>query len=131
MSDSFSKIVAILISSILMFIVPIKITKERQDEFKQTYILSETMYLVDNVRNTGVLSKEMYNIYANKVTSMIGNAQIEMLSSDLEHKNLVFNSDIFEDLQTNGICEFSRYDYFKIIVYENDMPIAYYGGSVK
>lgn len=131
MSDSFSKIVAILISVVMMFVVPIKITKERQDEFKQTYILSETMYLVDNVRNTRMLSKEMYDIYADKVTSMINNAKIEMLSSDLEYNNFLFASDIFESFKISGGHEFSRYDYFKIIVYENDVPIAYYGGSVK
>ena len=115
----------------MMFVVPIKITKERQDEFKQTYILSETMYLVDNVRNTRMLSKEMYDIYADKVTSMINNAKIEMLSSDLEYNNFLFASDIFESFKISGGHEFSRYDYFKIIVYENDVPIAYYGGSVK
>ena len=131
MSDSFSKIVAILISVILMFVAPIKITMERQNEFKQTYVLSETMYLVDNIRNTRILSREMYESYANKVTGMIKNSKIEILSSDLGYENFVFTSDIFNGFQTNGRFEFKKYDYIKIIVYENEEPIAYYGGSVK
>lgn len=131
MSDSFSKIVAILISVILMFIVPVRIIKERQNEYKQTYVLSETMYLVDNIRNTGVLSKEMYNVYANKVTGMINNSRIEIVSSDSEYKDFVLSTDIIDSFKDNGKYEFARYDYVKFIVYENDKPIAYYGGSVK
>ncbi|MBE5926430.1 MAG: hypothetical protein E7270_05665 [Lachnospiraceae bacterium] len=131
MSDSFSKIVAILISVILMFIIPISITRERQNEYKQTYVLSETMYLVDNIRNTGVLSKEMYNIYVNKITGMINNSRIEIVSSDMEYKDFVFLNDIIDGFKNNEKYEFARFDYIKIIVYENDKPIAYYGGSVK
>ena len=131
MSDSFSKIVAILISVVLMFIVPIRITKERQDEYKQTYVLSETMYLVDNIRNTGVLSKEMYNIYANRVTGMFNNSRIEILSCNKEYKDFVFTADMIDGFNINGKYEFNRYDYVKVVVYESDKPIVYYGGSVK
>lgn len=131
MSDSFSKIVAMLISVVLMFIVPVKITKERQDEFNQTYVLSETIYMVDNVRNTGILSREMYDIYLKKVTGVINNCRIDIISSDKDYENYMMNTDIFNQLNTNGSISFDRNDYFKMVVYEGNKPIAYYGGSVK
>ena len=131
MGDSFSKIIAILISAILMFVLPVKITKERQEEFNQTYALSETMYLVDNVRNTGKLTKEMYDIYTQKLMGVVSNVRIEMLSMDKEYNDVIKNENIYSSLKINGYIEFDRYAYFKIVIYENDKAIAYYGGSVK
>ena len=131
MSDSFSKIIAIFIASVMMFIVPVRITKARREEFNQTYVLSETMYLVDNVRNTGILSEEMYKAYTDKITGVINNSRIELISSDSDFSEYIFNQDIYHAFDTVGKIELDRYDYFKIIVYEQDNPIAYYGGRVK
>ena len=61
MSDSFSKVVAILLSVVLMFIVPIFYMREEADRLKQTRIIEEITFFVDGVRNTGILSREDYS----------------------------------------------------------------------
>ena len=60
MGDSFSKMVAILLAVILMFIVPVFYMKEESVRLKQTRIIEEVTFFVDGVRNTGILSREDY-----------------------------------------------------------------------
>ena len=60
MSDGFSKIVAILLAVIMMFIIPVFYMREEAERLKQTRVLEEITFFVDGVRNTGILSEEDY-----------------------------------------------------------------------
>ena len=60
MSDSFSKIVAILLAVIMMYIIPVFYMDEEAKRLKQTRILEEVTFFVDGVRNTGIISEDDY-----------------------------------------------------------------------
>ena len=60
MSDSFSKIVAIILAVIMMYIIPVFYMNEEAERLKQTRILEEITFFVDGVRNTGILCEDDY-----------------------------------------------------------------------
>ncbi len=142
MSDAFSKIVAILLCVVMMYIVPVFYMREEADRFRQTYILDNVTYFVDGVRNTGILSSDDYDRLKNQLGSV---GQIYMI--ELEHS--VYNTDVASDdeyyfvsehytkqvldeLQKNNQYYLSKNDYLKLIVKDVDgNVIAWYGGSVK
>lgn len=130
MNDSFSKIISILIAAVVMYIAPVRIQMERQAETVQTYILSETMYLVDNVRNTGILSSRMYEEYEKKVCSVCNNADIDILVK--KNENYDDNTDdVLLCLENTGSYLLDKDDYFRIAVKKGTQALTYYGGIIK
>ena len=67
MEEIYSKVVAIIIGCIALFIIPVKILAWRQDNMQQTYILTETICFVDSVCNKGILYSDLYIDYLNKI----------------------------------------------------------------
>ena len=61
MSDAFGKIFAVFICVYLMFIAPITYMQKESQRLEETYILTETSIFVENVKNTGIISKEEYD----------------------------------------------------------------------
>lgn len=69
MGDSFSKIIALFLAVLLLFIFPIKNEFERQDQTTRMFVLTETTRFADSVRNLGYITPIMYQEYANKLAS--------------------------------------------------------------
>jgi hypothetical protein len=67
MADSFSKIVAIFLAALLLFVVPIKNEFERIDNTSRIYVLNETAKFVDSVRNLGYITPLMYQDYMGRL----------------------------------------------------------------
>ena len=67
MGDSLSKIVAIVLAVLLMFIIPIKSEFERLDDISRIYVLNETTKFVDRVRNLGYITPRMYLEYVRNI----------------------------------------------------------------
>ena len=67
MEEIYSKVVAIIIGCIALFIIPVKILSWRQDNMQQTYILTETICFVDSVCNKGILYSDLYIDYLNRI----------------------------------------------------------------
>lgn len=140
MGDSLSKIVAIIIAVVLLFIYPIMIIAERQDDTTRIFVLAETTKLVDSVRNLGYITTNMYKEYINVLaaTNNIYNIKMEHLHTrvdSLETREVdddSFQSDIgvnYEGYYTDEILDvikpiekqnnkylFSKGDYFSINV---------------
>lgn len=142
MSDSFSKVVAILLSVVLMFIVPIFYMREEADRLKQTRIIEEITFFVDGVRNTGILSREDYSRLENVLYHLGGGYRIEMSHYshilDENGENVLYNEtanyeeQIMECFQEQKDYYLKKYDYLKIVIKDNeDKVVAWYGGSVK
>lgn len=142
MSDGFSKIVAILLSVTMMFIIPVFYMKEESERVKQTRILEEITYFVDGVRNTGILSREDYSRLEKVLYNLGGGYRIEMrhslhmydeTSEDIlyfEEEN--YEPQIMEQLQVEEEYYLSKYDYLRVVIKDsNGNVIAWYGGSVK
>ena len=142
MSDSFSKVVAILLSVVLMFIVPIFYMREEADRLKQTRIIEELTFFVDGVRNTGILSREDYSRLEDVLYHLGGGYRIDMSHyshmADENGEKVLYNQvanyeeQIMECFQGGEDYYLKKYDYLKIIIKDsNGKIIAWYGGSVK
>lgn len=120
-------------AAILMFIVPVYIVYERKQETVQTYVLSETIYFVDNVSNTGKLTKNMYLEYAKKIDSVLSASKINMtvVRCDSEGNEEYIDTDLKSGLMTDDKIELLKNDYIRVTVSREDDIIAYYGGVIK
>lgn len=104
MEEIYSKVVAIIIGCIALFIVPVKILSWRQDNMQQTYILTETICFVDSVCNKGILYSDLYIDYLNKIQKSdkiykvklehIKNSENSIEKSNNSSKNLYINENI-------------------------------------
>lgn len=133
MSDAVGRIFSIFMAAILMFIVPVYIVYERKQETIQTYVLSETIYFVDNVSNTGKLTKNMYLEYAKKIDSVLSASKINMtvVRCDSEGNEEYIDTDLKSGLMTDDKIELLKNDYIRVTVSREDDIIAYYGGVIK
>ena len=133
MSDAVGRIFSIFMAAILMFIVPVYIVYERKQETVQTYVLSETIYFVDNVSNTGKLTKNKYLEYAKKIDSVLSASKINMtvVRCDSEGNEEYIDTDLKSGLMTDDKIELLKNDYIRVTVSREDDIIAYYGGVIK
>lgn len=67
MGDSLSTVFMIIMAGILMFFFPMLDTWERQDDLSYMAVYTATVDFVDAVRNTGVLTKEMYDSFITQI----------------------------------------------------------------
>ena len=133
MSDAVGRIFSIFMAAIFMFIVPVYIVYERKQETVQTYVLSETIYFVDNISNTGKLTKNMYLEYAKKIDSVLSASKINMtvVRCDSEGNEEYIDTDLKSGLMTDDKIELLKNDYIRVTVSREDDIIAYYGGVIK
>lgn len=131
MEDAYSKVVAVFIAAILMFLVPVMYFAQRQESIVQMYLFTRTTEFVDAVCNKGEFTKAMYETYQNSVASCNGGYEIKMTArkkelvmvSDYQAgvsyqmcENYYYNKDILRELLENGKYGFSIEDYFQITV---------------
>ena len=63
MSDTTITIIGIFLAAILLFIFPLMAMSDRTDDISQLSVQTETTEFVDNVRTTGVLSLNSYELH--------------------------------------------------------------------
>ncbi|MBQ6814119.1 MAG: hypothetical protein IJP13_01110 [Lachnospiraceae bacterium] len=142
MSDGFSKIVAILLSVLMMFIIPVFYMQNEADRVKQTRILEEVILFVDGVRNTGIIGKEDYNRLEEVLIALGGTYKIQILHSthmyDESGKILVYNANQYYESQIKDSFVkdkdylMSKNDYIRVLIKNReDDIVAWYGGSIK
>lgn len=130
LEEIFSKVIAIVLGSIMLFIVPIRLMNQRQQNINQTYVLTEAMCMVDSVCNKGIIYEDTYLELLNK-TEKTG----EILKLELEHysgESGNYTKQILSELEENGDYKMKRGDLFKIKIFDNNNNIlAFYGGYIK
>ncbi len=126
--DSFGRMIEIIITVILLFLVPIQYMAIRQDSICQSYVTTETAYFVDSVRNTGFVTKGMYQTFLRKLS---GTSQVYEV--ELNHYRRVIDltdenySEYYQGIYTQDIIEgmeelgregylFGRGDFFSVKV---------------
>lgn len=67
MGDTLSTVFMILIAIIVMFFFPLMDTWERQDDLSYMAVYTATVDFVDAVRNTGVLTRDMYESFLKQI----------------------------------------------------------------
>lgn len=160
MENAFGKIVGIFLAAAVMFGLPVIYMAERQESVQQMFIQTETVYLVDSVRNTGVLTRQMLEEYERKLGITDGICRIELMHMKKvfyltddgfeEREERYYTADIRNQVYKEGAYSFGTDDYFKVTVREEgrgflyavrnifypDQGLAgrllsYYGGTVK
>lgn len=141
MNDAFGKVVAILIGVYLMFIAPVMYTIEETNVAKNTYVLTIITEFVEEVRNTGVIDKERYDMLCNKIYSLGNGYSLKIIHSksnyDENGKNVEFNvksffkGDIEEQFIKGESYYLSKTDFLKISIYKENTLICFYGGGIK
>lgn len=98
MDGVLQKVVAILISVIIFFILPVYIAYEKEDDISYALALKITTDFVDSVEAKGYISNEMYNDFVAKLSTTKNSYDIYM-----EHTAKVYNPVIYsytDDLKT-------------------------------
>ncbi len=134
MSDVFSKVTAILLSSVLMFIVPVWVMTEENNRAIQTFVYTEIIDLTDRIRNTGCLTGSMYLNFLNSLEDTGSVYDIEIQHFLTEDDITVVNSTchILETLKDDGVYRFRSGDVIKLKVKKQDGTlVGFYGGKIK
>ncbi len=129
MSDALSKVVAIIICVMLMIIAPVMMNRIRGKQVSEMYAYSSVNEFVQNVRNTGNITEDMYK----KTLTMISKT-INLYRIEIEHKSLgicYYTDEILSSLETNGTYLLKRGDYIRVLVYRGDELISVNGGMIK
>lgn len=78
MDGALSKIIALFISVLLLFIFPVLNMFENQDDTTKVFVLAETTKFVDSVRNLGYITPNMYLEFSRKISATNNIYSIEM-----------------------------------------------------
>lgn len=160
MNDTFGKMVSIWIGCILLFLLPISFYAREQERMERLFLLTETSYFVDSVRNTGRLTTSMLEKFEKSLSSLSGLYQIEMEHASFfytkpqeDYKlapDCYYTKQIREQLEIDGEYLFFQGDFFKVSIVERKKGIgkkiqslflgrdgisegvaAYYGGMIR
>ncbi|RCX13011.1 hypothetical protein DFR58_11968 [Anaerobacterium chartisolvens] len=78
MGESLSKIIALFLSVLLLFIFPILNMFENQDDTTKVFVLNETAKFVDSVRNLGYITPDMYREFTRRLSATNNIYSIQM-----------------------------------------------------
>lgn len=150
MENTFGKIIAIFILVTMLFIIPIKYGIEKSEALEEMYVSTKTIELVDSVRNTGFITKNMYDQYLQSICRMNRIYEVHMEHVVYEApptdwliggtppagiflKTYYYNEEIESKIYGGEVYQFKIEDYFKIQVYDKTglCMVSYYGGYIK
>ena len=135
--DCLGRIAEILVTVVLLFIVPLSYTAAKEEMLCQTYVTTETAYFVDSVRNTGFLSKQMYETYVKKLAvtnvpykiqmshykkkmveeeKVEAEQQTEEKTSYLPFYQGIYHEDLLSSLLDTEQYFFQQGDFFSVVV---------------
>lgn len=113
----FEKIVELLITIVLLFLMPLQYAGAKTDVLNRTYVMTETAYLVDAVRSTGRLTDQMYQEYVRRLgtSGQVYEIQIthyeKLLNETEEGYETYYHGVYTEDILTR-MFEDRQYDFF-------------------
>lgn len=119
-----------------MFLVPVSYMASKQDSITQTYVTTETAYLVDSVRNTGFLSKQMYESFLKKLDGTGQAYEIQLnhykktvditQEEYLQYYHGIYKEDILAQLfnQEKGRYLFHKGDFFSVKIVNKNKTMA-------
>lgn len=129
--DSFGKIIEILVTTALLFLLPIYYLSLQQDAVCQSQVRTTTSYFVDSVRNQGYMTRNMYELFLQELDStgqvyrveLTYYKKIEVQNEDGEYKTHYELSDT-EDLLSKERSEFQKGGFFKAEVFNRSKPLS-------
>ena len=82
MSETLSKVFALILAVLLLYVFPVENMLTRQDDITRVFVLNETAQFVDSVRNLGYITPVMYRQFS-EVLSTTGN----LYAITMEHRH--------------------------------------------
>lgn len=138
MEEALGNVFSILLCSVLMFMVPLMYVRERMEYMTQINVTAETVEFVDSVRNTGIITKDMYEVYMRQVLRAGGDVKLTHSVCGVGSNQTTVveydRQDIEELLYTQGTdYGLRREDYFRVCVTANGgkSVICAYGGCIR
>lgn len=105
MESSFQKIIAAIVGVMIMFIIPVYIAFEKVDDISYSLVLKFTQSFVDNVREKGYISPEMYSDFMGNIHSTSNSYDVE-----IEHVKKRYDPAIYIYDKNGDILHILDYD---------------------
>lgn len=77
--NAFGKMVEIIITAVLLFLVPLYFMTCKMECIRQCYVQNEVIYFVDCIRNTGFFTEQMYETFEQKLGITREHYEIELM----------------------------------------------------
>ena len=139
--DALSKVFAVIVTIIAIFIVPVVNLANSHDDIVQPTVYSATTEFVEDVREQGKLTQDMYISFVQKLDDTGLLYDIEMVHSHdtavpefddagktvgvKEVENLIYTDEILKSVyETNGIYKFNKGDYFSVKVTNKEATLG-------
>lgn len=144
MGDTLIAVVAIALSAVLMFVFPVLTMSDRVDTALNTDIQAMTSDLVNEIRNTGKLTNDVYSRYIERIGSTGNtydvNLEFKILDENPGKKTIqvekdkigenlyysVFTSQIEDTINNNRVYKLKEGDIVMVTVRNKNMTLAQY-----
>lgn len=116
--DYFGRVMEILVTVILLFIVPLNYMSARNELLCQNYVTTETTYFVDSVRNAGFVNKQMYETFIKRlsVTKIPYEVKMTHYKESFSCYYGVYHEDIMNEVLVSEVYYMGKGDFFSVSV---------------
>lgn len=116
--DYFGRVMEILVTVILLFIVPLNYMSARNELLCQNYVTTETTYFVDSVRNAGFVNKQMYETFIKRlsVTKIPYEVKMTHYKESFSCYYGVYHEDIMNEVSVSEVYYMGKGDFFSVSV---------------
>lgn len=129
--DSFGRIIEILVTVVLLFLVPVYYVSLRQDAVCQSQVRTETSYFVDSVRNQGYLTRNMYELFLKELdnTGLVYHVEltyykkVKVLNDEGEYE-IHYEAAYTDELLGQEKIQFQKGGFFKAEVENISKPLS-------
>ena len=122
--EAFGRVAEIMVTVVLIFLCPLYYMAQKQDMLCQTYLTGSTTYFVDSIRNTGKVTRDMYETFLNELyfTGMHFDILLTCYEpyvlwdgeEPVKKYRIVGQTELIEQLYQEEACFFQAGDYIQI-----------------
>lgn len=123
MANTISKIMAVILACLLLYIVPTYYTYLRQDDITQIVAKQAVINFVDSVRNRGYITPTMYREFESDLLASGNDYLIEIVHSKKRYDPVYDNSGNFQNDVMVNYDEYVTQDILKILFPDNNWPV--------
>ena len=109
MEDTLQRVFSVLVAIVIFFLLPLYIAFEKKDDISYSLALKITSNFVDNVKNKGYLSKDMYNDFISNLAATGNDYDIKMEHLSKKYYPVIYSYDSNEYKNITGTFDYSLY----------------------
>lgn len=160
MEQALGRIASVLVAAVTFCVIPLIIHMQRQESMIQLSIMTYTVQFTDAVRNSGRMTKSMYQRYENQIRGLQQGLEISMVhtkkslhmgESGVENTEKIYTeSDMMTCLEETSEYLFQKGDFFRVEIRKTQQDLldsvlqavvpeqadtndiyVYYGGTIR